>query len=541
MPPTDDMGLLREYAWGHAEEAFATLVTRHIDLVYSAALRHVGNHHQAEEITQAVFVILARKARSLGPGTVLAGWLFRTARLTAANYLRTETRRARREQEAFMQSEPTENRGDPWQEVAPLLNDAIAALAEGDRNAIVLRFLQGKDYKQVAAALGGTEAAAHMRVSRALEKLRKLFARRGVVASAGALGAVLTANAAQAAPAGLAASVCAAAVQGTTTTASTLALVKGTLKLMAWTKTKLAIGASVVVMVAYQHLQYSSQAQQLAAAREDVRLKAEAAAAQQSRLAELQQQNNSISSTRREMEQELARLRARRKATNPSAPAAATGRTLLSAVLQDPAERELLRQNLLVGLRNRWAPLTRELNLDNQAAEKLVQIGGDGYLKNLEAVAAFTDGKVTAAAAVQAGDGAKAKALDELRSWLGEAGLARYEECERSYPARLLTEQFDKQQGFYAIHELQRQRLFDLIAAQPPEVAAALAGDMNVRDVVFPDALNRLFEQEQAANQQILQAAAAFLEPEQLQALGSMQTLNLSNHKRNVLRFLRKL
>src|SRR5512134_1101151 len=154
MQPTDDMGLLREYARGHSEEAFATLVTRHIDLVYSAALRQVGNHHQAEEITQAVFVILARKARSLGPGTVLAGWLFRTARLTTANYLRTEIRRARREQEAFMQSEPTENSGDPWQEVAPLLNDAIAALAEGDRDAIVLRFLQGKDYKQVAAALG---------------------------------------------------------------------------------------------------------------------------------------------------------------------------------------------------------------------------------------------------------------------------------------------------------------------------------------------------------------------------------------------------
>src|SRR5512133_1663694 len=141
MQSVDDMRLLREYARGRSEEAFATLVTRHIDLVYSAALRQVGNHHQAEEITQAVFVILARKAGSLGPGTVLAGWLFRTARLTAANYLRTEMRRARREQEAFMQSEPTGNSGaDAWQEVAPLLNDSIAALAENDRNAIVLRF-----------------------------------------------------------------------------------------------------------------------------------------------------------------------------------------------------------------------------------------------------------------------------------------------------------------------------------------------------------------------------------------------------------------
>src|SRR5512135_3050220 len=115
MQLTDDMGLLREYAWGHSEEAFATLVRRHIDLVYSAAMRQVGNHHQAEEITQAVFVILARKARSLGAGTVLPGWLFRTARLTAANYVRAEIRRARREQEAYMQSNPSEKPSDLWQ------------------------------------------------------------------------------------------------------------------------------------------------------------------------------------------------------------------------------------------------------------------------------------------------------------------------------------------------------------------------------------------------------------------------------------------
>jgi RNA polymerase sigma factor (sigma-70 family) len=98
----DDMALLQEYALRNSEEAFATLVSRHIDLVYSAALRHVGNHHQAQEITQAVFVILARKARSLSPKTVLPGWLFQTARLTAANHLRSEIRRARREQEAYM-------------------------------------------------------------------------------------------------------------------------------------------------------------------------------------------------------------------------------------------------------------------------------------------------------------------------------------------------------------------------------------------------------------------------------------------------------
>src|SRR5436190_11224616 len=115
-----DSELLREYGLRQSETAFATLVSRHIDLVYSAAMRRVGNHHQAEEITQAVFVVLARKAGSLRAGTVLPGWLFQTTRLTAANYLRTEIRRARREQEAFMQSNSEESAPDPWQQLAPL-------------------------------------------------------------------------------------------------------------------------------------------------------------------------------------------------------------------------------------------------------------------------------------------------------------------------------------------------------------------------------------------------------------------------------------
>src|SRR5688572_23849813 len=134
MDDMDDMELLREYALRNSEPAFATLVSRHVDLVYSAALRHVGNHHRAEEITQAVFVILARKAGSFGSKTVLSGWLFQTTRLTAANYVRTETRRARREQEAYMQSNPDENSNDVWQQMSPILNDVIAELGETDRN-----------------------------------------------------------------------------------------------------------------------------------------------------------------------------------------------------------------------------------------------------------------------------------------------------------------------------------------------------------------------------------------------------------------------
>src|SRR5438045_2733068 len=126
----DDIALLREYAERDSEKAFATLVTRHVDRVYSVALRHTGNPHSAEEITQAVFVILARKASQLRKGVILEGWLYQTARLTALTHTRSNIRRARREQEIHMQTVLNENESDAWTQIASLLDGALAGLNE---------------------------------------------------------------------------------------------------------------------------------------------------------------------------------------------------------------------------------------------------------------------------------------------------------------------------------------------------------------------------------------------------------------------------
>jgi RNA polymerase sigma factor (sigma-70 family) len=541
----DDMELLQEYALRNSEEAFATLVARHIDLVYSAALRQVGHHDQAEEITQAVFVILARKARSLGPGTILPGWLFRTTRLTAANYLRTEIRRARREQEAYMQSNPSANPEDLWQQVAPALNDAIADLREKDRNAIVLRFLKGKEYREVAAALGGTEAAAQMRVSRALEKLRKLFAKRGVALSTAALGSVITAHGIQAAPLGLAASVAATTLQGAALTASTLILVEGTLKIMAWTKVKFAVGAGMVALLAVQFQQSAVQARQLASARDNLRGTIKALAAQQSRIAELEQQTAAMTETRRSQELELERLRARRAAASrPGAPnpATASPTTLLSATLQDPDAREALRREMVENCRFRYGPFFGQNNLDPQEAEKLFQKGGDYAMRNLEAVAAFTEGRISADAAVQVEIEGKQDGANQVRLALGEAGLAKFEEYVKSRSVEVLMDQLEKHLTVvYALNPDQRSRLTEIIQAEPPEVTHGLAGELTVAALVYPDQLNLWFERQTEVNQDILQRGAGFLTPDQSEILELMQTSNLTTQKRNVLRFLRKL
>src|ERR1035437_4841880 len=180
MHELDDTALLREYVERDSEEAFATLVTRHVNKVYSAALRQTGNPHSAEEITQAVFVILARKSRQLGRRVILSGWLYQTARLTAVTFIRSEIRRARREQEAHMQTIVNETGSDDWPRIAPLLDAAMAGLNETGLHAVVLRFFDGKSMREVGTALRANEDAAKKRVNRAVEKLRGFFTKRGV-------------------------------------------------------------------------------------------------------------------------------------------------------------------------------------------------------------------------------------------------------------------------------------------------------------------------------------------------------------------------
>ena len=251
---TDDMALVREYAASQSEPAFEQLVARHLNLVYSVALRRVGDAHLAQEITQAIFIILARKAGSLGPKTILSGWLYRTTRYAAADALKNQRRRRHREQEAHnMQSLLNEPQAhdEAWRQIAPMMETAMDALNESDRNAVVLRFFEGKSLHQVGAALGVSEVAAKMRVSRALEKLRKLFSKRGVTLSAALIAGAVGANSVQAAPVALATTITTIAVaKGAAAGSSTLTLAKGALKIMAWTKAKTVIVTGVVVLLA---------------------------------------------------------------------------------------------------------------------------------------------------------------------------------------------------------------------------------------------------------------------------------------------------
>ena len=314
----DDRELLQEYASRGSEEAFTTLVSRHIDMVYSVALRHVGNPHNAQEITQAVFIILARKSRALRRKTIISGWLFQTARLTAANFLRSETRRTHREQGAYMESNSHEGGDSAWKQIAPFLNDAIASLDEKDRNAIVLRYIKGMSLKEVGAALGWSEDAAKKRVSRAVEKLRIFFGHRSVTVSGAVLTGSIAAHSVVAAPTGLALAVTAAALKGTALTASTSILVKGTLKAMAWTKAKIAVAAGVVALVAVQSYEIASRNKELASLRRQALAQNAKPAAEPAQTGS--QELEQVRADKMNLSNEVLKLREQLAATKPLQP-----------------------------------------------------------------------------------------------------------------------------------------------------------------------------------------------------------------------------
>jgi len=250
-----DMELLARYTRQHAEDAFAELVQRHLGLVYSAALRQVRSPQLAEEVAQSVFIDLASSAARLKLDTILTAWLYQVTRRTVIDFVRRESSRQLREQIAIEMNAMNATAAD-WMHIEPLLDEAVHALDDTDRAAVLLRYFENKSLREVGATLGTSENAAQKRLGRAVERLREFFAKRGVTVGTSGLGVIISVNAVQAAPLELAATITSASLAGTSSGSGTAVTL---LKFMAMTKLKLAmigviVAAIVVVPVAIKQI-----------------------------------------------------------------------------------------------------------------------------------------------------------------------------------------------------------------------------------------------------------------------------------------------
>lgn len=328
----DDASLLRRYAETRSDEAFAMLVRRHLDLVYSAALRQVaGDAHLAKDVTQAVFTDLARKASTVADYPVLVGWLHTGTHYAAAKAVRSEQRRRAREQEAHAMHELSqENTHDAeWARMRPVLDDAIRQLNPTDRDAILLRFFEGQPFAAIGERFGLAENTARMRVERALDKLRTQLSRRGINSTTGALATVLVSQAVIAAPATLATSVTSGALMSAASTGAVVSF----FHLMAITKTQAVVAGAL--LIAGGGVIFTQQHEEAALRKEISALTVRNTEAAQLREAnERLARTNAESDTLRADATELPRLRdemnllRQRARSGGSAPKVATKRTV---------------------------------------------------------------------------------------------------------------------------------------------------------------------------------------------------------------------
>ena len=250
-----DLELLARYSRHNVEDAFGEIVRRHVGLVYSAALRQVRSPQLAEEVAQSVFLKLAHHSHQFTPGTVLAAWLYQVTRREAIDVVRREARRQLREQIALEMNAMNADTAD-WIQIEPLLDEAMYALDETDRIAVLLRYFENKSLREVGAALGTSDDAAQKRVSRAVERLHGFFSKRGLGVGATGLIIALTGNAVQAVPAGLVTKISTTVVlAGASTAATTTVTAAKTIVMTTLQKTAivaaavLALGIGTTLMI----------------------------------------------------------------------------------------------------------------------------------------------------------------------------------------------------------------------------------------------------------------------------------------------------
>jgi RNA polymerase sigma factor (sigma-70 family) len=546
MDNMNDLELLQDYVQNSSQAAFSRLVELHIDLVYSAVHRMLRDAHLAQDVTQEVFSLLARKAAGLGPGTILSAWLYRSARNLASETLRRESRRRNREQLAV----ETMNLTSPdssWQQVEPLLDESMAQLSPADHDAIVMRYFQNRSLKEVGAALGASEDAAQKRVSRAVEQLRELLSKRKAPVGAGALAALMSANAVQAAPAGLAATVVAGAALGASAiVASTGAAIAQTI-VMTTTQKIILVGlvAGAVGVGLYGTRQALNSREQL----QGFRQRQAQLAALSNEVQELRIQRDRASNALAALTSEQAvsrkgpdevlklrgqvgRLQQEKARINSASP--------LSKLTADPEARTMLRTQQKLSMSKLYSQLVRELKLPSDQVEKFSDLLADRIMEDVDLVTTALRDKPGAGQLAAMFDAQNAATKEKMEALLGTEGAARYQDYTRDLLTSLSTEQFMNMASVPRSERKEKSQKFRQAMQTATQAALAEAGlpedyqtipVLNFRNIASEQEGERSLKLMEDIYNRTAASAGGFLKPEELAKFEEYKTGALKNSR----------
>ena len=443
-----DSELLRLYAEEKSEQAFAALVQRHLDLVYSAALRRLaGDAHAAADVAQQVFIAVARQSGSLARGVVLPGWLYATTRNVAVDFIRAEQRRRAREQAAHTMHEmiSTPSSDPAWEQMRPMLDAAMDELATSDREAVLLRFFARRPFGQIATTLNLSEDAARMRVERALDKLRALLARRGVTSTAAAFMTALSAEAVTVAPAKLAATVTASAI-ATAAAGGSASLVSGAVAFMSTTKIAVGIAAVIAALAiggAVHEMKIAERtAVELAALRQEHEAARVASAGLTARLQAAERKTDAAAAQVVALQKELAQKGAGTADSKPGP----TNESAASNHWSKPGFASMEVGKFRAALSLRYGAFYRARNLSEEQIAKFETALTEGYQGVVDiwsaasslGIGSVGDTPTSTSLARMTSDPLKA-ANENVKALLGEDGFKEYEQFDRTKTAREFT------------------------------------------------------------------------------------------------------
>jgi RNA polymerase sigma factor (sigma-70 family) len=544
-----DAELLRQYYHANSEAAFGEIVARHTDFVYSVALRSVRSSDVACDIAQGVFTDLARKARGLTETTTdrasLAGWLYRSTRYAVLNQIRDEQRRLAHERQA-MEELLSHSGGDgasDWSRIQSLLDEAMDDLKEEDREALLLRYFKNQDFRAIGRALGVSDDTAQKRVSRAVGRLRDYLDARGVTLGASGIVTAISANAVQAAPAGLAASISAGVLAAAKLAGASSAVAASTAtKTIAMTTLQKVIATALLTAavgtVAYKQRQVSH----LSAKVNSMRMEQAPIAA---RLADLAKENQRLSNVVMELRSsqsqsqtqfaELMKLRGKAGLSQQYSQEIAKLKSLLAREKSNKAASVPIKRFYQNDPSERLGRMRSFLHLTDDQVEVIRLIMTNQMTSEMMSARSTREQKLRPEATAEIDPESDIKAVLNPEQL---AAYPEYQKSERSEVAGLvarsysqqLAEEFDLAPGKA---EALRSSLYELESesANSSLVAAVRRAKLsgNTSDLV-----NLCLELQESKIEQRIKAIQPFLTPEQLEAYRDQQNEQVGRYSKIV-------